>query len=288
MNIDEYIRFIAESIEKEDAARCLCETRVEGKRYDWSEDFKFTHDVILDLKKRDMFGIDANGIYAMVPVNRENAPNYYSPRQFDYRKNKDGNWKDGKEPDFESYDILHISLTFDTDQKKIVVGRYFGHRLDWNGENHTSTEKDWSDIPVLSKKTIQSLIDVYKDNEVFEKMKANLEEYAQKHEEYLDKYVGTPEREKERLSRSSDYDIQKALERLFKRREERKTMWSKYMDVCNCVIDGSYKSFSIEMDYPEVPSEEEIRDRYEKHKKFSDATNKALADYYNTHQYTGD
>lgn len=288
MNIDRYIRFIAESIDREDAARGLCETRVEGRRYDWSEDFEFTGDVISDLKRRDMFGIGVDGIYAMVPINRENAPNYYGPKQFNYRKDKDGNWKDGKEPDFESYDILHISLTFDTDQKKMVVGRYFGHRLDWSKENHTSTEKDWTDIPVLSRKTIQSLIDAYKDNGVFDKMKANLEEYAKKHREYLDKYVGTPEREKERLSGLGDHDIQKALERLFKRRGEQKTTWSKYMDVCNCVIDGSYRSFAIEMDYPEVPSEKEIRDRYERHRKFADATDRALADYYDTHQYTGD
>ena len=288
MNIDRYIRFIAESIDKEDAARGLCETRVEGRRYDWSEDFEFTGDVISDLKNRDMFGIGADGIYAMVPVNREDAPNRYGPKQFDHLKDKDGNWVDGNEPDFESYDILHISLTFDTNRKKIKVGRYFGHRLDWSGENHTQTEKDWSDIPVLSKKTVQSLIDAYKDNGVFEKMKANLEEYAKNHEEYLDKYVGTPEREKERISMLGDYDTRKALERLFKRRGERKTVWSRYMDVCNCVIDGSYRSFAIEMDYPEFPSDEEIRDRYESHKKFADATDKALAGHYDTNQYNGD
>lgn len=111
--LEEYIQKVADQINEEDGIKTPREAKPtkQGKYYDWEKDFVFTPDVVSDLRKRDLFGIsEGGGIYVMIPVNRKDAPTYYSKDFFNYRKDKDGNWKYGKEPDYEPYNILHISI----------------------------------------------------------------------------------------------------------------------------------------------------------------------------------
>lgn len=286
MNLDNYIKYLANSINES----CELGESAQGKHYDWEKDFIFSPDVVSDLKKKNLFGITSGGgIYVMIPVNRADAPEYYSRNHFDYRKDKDGNWKDGKEPDFEPYNILHISIDVSAKDKKVFINRYYGHRLDWNGENQTNTERDWSDIPVLTEKTVQSLIDIYNTHEVFDKLLDNIIENADKHEEHLDKYVGTEDSVRKRVAKSPKfYNLQHELDKLAERRKDRKTWYLEFADNCQAITDGDYKTFKWVWDYPEEPDPELIKKRYDDHREFSNALNKSLADYYATHSYTGD
>lgn len=157
MLLEDYIQQVADQINEEDGIKAPHEAKPtkKGKYYDWVKDFTFTPDVVSDLRKRDLFGISEDGgIYVMIPVNRKDAPNYYSKDSFNYMKDKDGNWKYGEEPDYEAYNILHISIEVSAEEKKVIIRRYYGHKLDWDGENDTQTEQDWTDIPVLTKKTV--------------------------------------------------------------------------------------------------------------------------------------
>ena len=292
MLLEDYIQQVADQINEEDGIKAPHEAKPtkKGKYYDWEKDFTFTPDVVSDLRKRDLFGIsEGGGIYVMIPVNRKDAPDYYSKDHFNYMKDKDGNWKNDKELDFEPYNILHIYINVSAKEKKLNIRRYYGHRLDWNGENHTSTEQDWSDIPVLTKKTVQSLIDVYNTHEVFDKLLDNIILNADKHEEYLDKYVGTEEKVRKRVEQNPKYyNLQKELDKLVKARKDKFTWYSAFADNCQAITDGDYKSFEWKWDYPEIPDPEYIKQRHEEHSRQAQAINKSLDDYYATNRYTGD
>lgn len=286
MNLNTYIRLIAESINEQDGLN----ESAQGKHYDWGKDFIFTQSIIQDLKKRNLLGIrEGGGIHVMIPINRENAPEYYSRDHFNYRKDKNGNWKDGKEPDFEPYNILHILIEVSAKDRTISISRYFGHRLDWDKENLTQTETDWTDIPVLTTKTVQSLIDMYNTYEVFDKLLDNIIENADKHEEYLDKYIGTEGEVRNKVASAPRYyNLQKELDVLADRRKNQHTWYETFADNCQAITDGDYKSFEWKWDYPEEPTPEEVEKRYEQHKTSADAINKGLRDYYDNHEYTGD
>lgn len=293
MKLEKYINMVVESSDNQ------IDEAVSGKYYDWNKDFIFTKEVIQDLRKRDLLGVkDGGGIYVMVPVNRDNPPNRYSPDTFDYLKDKNGNWKDGKEPDFKPYNILHIKVIVDAKDKKVEISRFFGHRLDWVGEEFTNEERDWTTIPVLTRKTVESLFNVYNDYDIFDKLLDNIIVNTAKHEEYLDRNKITDEYLQRRAKSEEDYlryvaradakTIQDKLEQLAKRRKDYRTYYKIYADNCEAIVDGHYKNFEWEFDYPEIPSKEEIEKVYNRHKKYADSINKGLSDYYSKREFTGD
>lgn len=293
MKLEKYINMVIESSDTQ------IDEAVSGKYYDWNKDFIFTKEIIQDLRKRDLLGInDGGGIYVMIPVNRDNPPNRYSPDSFDYLKDKNGNWKYGKEPDFEPYNILHIQVIVDAKDKKVEISRFFGNRLDWTKEGFTSDERDWSTIPVLTRKTVESLFNIYNDYDIFDKLLDNITVNTAKHEDYLNRNQITDEYLQRRAKNEENYlkyveradakTIQDKLEKLAKRRKDYRTYYKIYADNCEAIADGHYKNFEWEFDYPEIPSKEEIEKVYNTHKKSADAIGKSLTDYYSKNEFTGD
>lgn len=130
---------------------------------------------------------------------------------------------------------------------------------------------------------------MYNTYEVFDKLLDNIVENADRHEEYLDKYVGTEDDVRKKVAALPKYyDLQKELDALADRRKNRHTWYKTFADNCQAITDGDYKSFEWKWDYPEEPTPEEVKKRYEWHKEGAAAINKSLNDYYATHQYTGD
>lgn len=145
--IDEYLKVIAESVGE---SPNITSESDGGKKYDWSKDFRFTPEVVDDLKNRHFFGLGAHGILTMVPIKRENAP------------------VSGSGEHEEPFDILHIEIDTVPKTGTLEISRFYGHRTDWTGEGHDQDHIDWTDIPVLSDDTVRSLIDAYKSRNVFQ------------------------------------------------------------------------------------------------------------------------
>lgn len=150
---------------------------IPGKRYDWSKDFRFTSDVINDLRDRGLLEMGVR-IQVLVPVNREDAPT--ARQKGGGEIDKDGRFHDGSLADFHDYnpyDILHISLSFDHKNKSIGIDRYYGYRKDWVFEDG-STHRDWTAIPPISKKTVDSIMGFYRDRGVTEGLLRAIDDYV--------------------------------------------------------------------------------------------------------------
>jgi len=296
---------ISEEQLKEWACKVNENNDIPGKRYDWSKDFQFTDSVINDLRDRDLLKMGL-GIQVLVPVNREDAPNYY--RKGDGVVRQDGKLYNGKEPDrhdLEPYDILHISLSFDHENKSIGIDRYYGHRKDWVGENHTGTHRDWNDIPPISKSAVDSIMNAYKNRGVTEGILKAIDEYIERRVGDDVYWHGNPPNPYYNRNYDNMDDFEKSDKRkLYKEKstDPRFLKWlQKYIDkhtnsryvkdlqnMCAKIESGEIFSYTYNFFEPEEPSEEYIAKKAEDHRKSEDAINKSLSDYYANSSYTGD
>lgn len=180
--------------EKEEPEQISENNDIPGKRYDWKPDFQFTDDVIDDLKNRDLLKL-GQAIGILLPVNRENVPTRLNKTT---QRDRDENGVWGDRPatihDNDAYDVLHIELDFRTNTKEILIDRYFGWNNDkryW-GKSDDGNERDWSETPVLTKSTVESIIRAYKDHDVFYKIGTAVEEYVEKNLKFNSNYGSDP------------------------------------------------------------------------------------------------
>lgn len=124
---------------------------------------------------------------------------------------------------------------------------------------------------------------------MFDKLLDNIVVNADKHEEHLDKYVGTEDKVRNYVEKMPQYyNLQQELDKLAKERKDKHSWYSRIADNCQAITDGDYKSFKWDWELPEVPDPEFIKKRYEEHERQAKAIQKSIADYYATHTYTGD
>jgi hypothetical protein len=275
--------------EKEETEQISENNDIPGKRYDWKPDFQFTNDVINDLKQRDLLELGKN-IQVLLPVNRENGPTYYNNSEVEDR-DENGNFI--KRPatihDNEVYDILHIQLNFDIDKKSIGIDRYYGHRADWvAGENATETHRDWSEVPVLTKSTVDSIIEAYKSHGVFEKLSKAIDDFVNKNIEAAVYRDGEPRDYPRydfrgvdtRSQEDKDFDRMDKRE-MFKNKSQNPkfVQWlQRYVDryqntayvkrlrrLCEEIQNGNVFNYTYDFFEPEIPDEEYNRSKFEKH-----------------------
>lgn len=276
-----------------------------GKRYDWTKDFKFTDSVINDLRDRGLLEMGAQ-IQVLIPVNRENAPTYY--HRGGGVIDADGKRYDGKEAephDYEPYDILHINLSFNHKDKSIGIDRYYGHRADWTSEGHTGTHRDWTDIPPISKATVSSIMEFYKDRGVTAGLLDAIDEYVNRRvKDDVELYGKAPNPWFNRnYDRMDDFERSDKRE-LYKKNstDPRFLKWlQRYIDkyrndphaksigtLCEKIESGEIFSYTYNFFEPEQPTEEYIKAKAGDHRRAEEAVGAALRDYYDNSSYTGD
>lgn len=146
--------------------------------------------MIDDLKNRDLLKL-GQAIGVLLPVNREDGPTRFN-KTVEKGYDEDGTWRErpATAHDNEVYDVLHIELDFRTNTKEILVDRYFGYSNDkeyW-GRSAGGEERDWSETPVLTKSTVESILRAYMDHDVFYKIGTALEEYVEKQLKFKSSY----------------------------------------------------------------------------------------------------
>lgn len=244
MNLDAYYRTVCESEE-----RLETESQDRGQRYDWSIDFEFDRRKAIELARRDFLGIFssgkwAQGVQAMVPVKR------------------DVGGEGGRK-----FDVVHVQAAIDTDKRLISVARWFGCRTDWTQEDFTNEERDYTDIPVLSKKTVLSMLDAYRNGNVGKNLQEQIEEYRRNQEDFVRSHQKKVDFDVAMGKVGGEGDpnfhpiesVQRWLSDMAKRRSDTSSLWTRLISLCEVLQSGEYEQYAIDLDWPEEPTERDVQ-----------------------------
>lgn len=262
---------------------------IPGKRYDWKPDFQFTNDVVDDLKNRDLLKL-GQAIGVLLPVNRENGPTRFN-KTVERGYDENGTWRErpATAHDNEVYDVLHIELDFRTNTKEILIDRYFGYSNDkeyW-GRSAGGEERDWSETPVLTKSTVESILMAYKDHNVFYKIGTALEEYVEKQLKFKSSYSTNAQDTKKLLADRPNQSETQWVEnymRMYPKDNHAKGLKS----LCDAFQDGSILDYKLKFLEPEIPTEEYDRQKFEEHTKKAEEISRSIQDWYSGSGWQGD